>query len=616
MNSFWLVLEEGGNALGRFAYPLRQGTNILGRSSTCDIVILDSHISREHVSISLSENGTVTVKDLGSGKGTLVDGEQISEQAIRTNSRITVDQHTFRLVKELPQPQRGQKKDVGKSSDKNWSPFKMVLDGLLDSEDPKKLLEKLLDGATSLTGAERGFVLLRTGPTGKFSAVASNRLENSQEQEVISKTVCVKAVKENKLLTIDDSTQDTRCAEAPSLAQAVKPRSIICGPLSSGGKTLGVLYLDMAALSGGISNDTIKVITTVIDFASELLSAEHTRRHLLETRDRMAAVQRLSLLADQMVIGDDKASAKLDEMINTSAEQDISVLITGETGTGKEMVARALHIRSARSRNMFVPVNCSALPRDTLEAELFGVVKGAFTGATEDRMGRIELAAGGTLFLDEIGELDLEAQVKLLRVLQERLVTPLGSSKSKRVDFRLVCATNANLEKLVEEGLFRQDLYYRINVMNIHVPTLRDRSASLIKIAEHFLHQFTCLKGKPQKKFTKETKQSLLKHSWPGNIRELRNVVEHAVVMCGTKEISPEHLPLSQHRLNVPNVDSSGEVFIETLPTAYEEAHNAFDLLFFKRLLAENGGNHRAVARESGLGRNTLARRLKKLGIA
>ena len=617
MASWWLVYEDvakgaaGSSALPVIALP--EGIFTIGRDSSCSLILVGSRVSRRHAEIEVNGD-EIILRDLKSRSGTLVDGQRTKEAELSVNSIIEIASTRLRLVTELPEPERSATKneETTSSDDGSLSPFQAFLHTLAQSSDPKEVLERSLRGLVELISAERGFVLLEDEDSSRFIPVASIHLSDADEQSIISRTICRQAIKGKSTIVINNSAQDERCKEAASLAQAFKPRSVICSPLCFAGSTVGVIYLDMAARVGGVSEATSQLVNTVTGFAASILGTGRTRRKLLEAQRRVQAIGMMMGDEEKFIMGQGKASSELKSLIQAAAEQDITVLITGETGTGKEMVAKALHRLSKRRGNPFVPVNCAALARDIMEAELFGVKKGAFTGAEDDRVGRFELASGGTLFLDEVGDVPLDIQVKLLRVLQEQTVTRLGCTRARRLDFRLICATNVDIESKVRDGDFRQDFYYRINVFRLELPALRDRQEAIMPLAEHFLKVFTRRCQRNIKGFTEDAKALLLKYGWPGNIRELRNAIERAVVIERDEMITPNCLPVGSV---IAPAKGSMQEFLDTLPIEYDAARDEFDRHFFKMHLEKSGGNQRAVSRDVKIARNTLARRLKKIGL-
>ncbi len=302
------------------------------------------------------------------------------------------------------------------------------------------------------------------------------------------------------------------------------------------------------------------------------------------------------------IVGTSDKIREVMEMVHTVAETDSTVLIRGESGTGKELVARAIHSHSKRRYLPIVAVNCGAIPETLLESELFGHEKGAFTGAQYRRKGRLEMAHGGTLFLDEIGDISPKMQVDLLRVIESKRFTRLGGTTEVQVDFRLVFATNKNLEKLVEDGLFREDLYYRINVFTIVIPPLRERRADILPLARHFIGKYARAMGRPQKSISPEAEAILLRHPWPGNVRELENAIERAMVVGKKPAVAAEDLPLQVNNSN----HAAGET--QTLEEL-EKQH-------IIKVLGEAAGNVTQAAGVLGIDRVTLYNKLKKYKIS
>jgi len=288
----------------------------------------------------------------------------------------------------------------------------------------------------------------------------------------------------------------------------------------------------------------------------EIRLVVHRALEDMAMREENARLRRemLRVFAQENIVGRSAKIAAILEMVRSVAPTNSTVLITGESGTGKELVARAIHEASQRREKAFVSINCGAFPETLLESELFGYLKGAFTGADTNRKGIIESANGGTLFLDEIGETSAGMQVKLLRVLQERMVRPLGGTQDISVDVRLIASTNRDLKALVDENQFREDFYYRVNVIPIHVPPLRERKDDVEPLARYFLKKYSLEMGKPAKDFDPAALSALLHYPWPGNVRELENAIEHALAVSGGRDevVALEHLPEALHRMGAP----------------------------------------------------------------
>lgn len=303
------------------------------------------------------------------------------------------------------------------------------------------------------------------------------------------------------------------------------------------------------------------------------------------------------------------------ELIERVADSDSTVLITGESGTGKELVARAIHHNSPRADRLLVPVNCGAIPRDLLESELFGHVKGAFTGAIANRMGRFEAANGGTIFLDEIGEMSPALQVKLLRVIQERRFEPVGSTKTVEVDVRIVAATNIDLEQAVADGRFREDLFYRLNVIPIHIPPLRDRISDLPYLLHHFISHFNQSKGRNLSGISPESLELLTKYAWPGNVRELENLIERISILKGQGLIEVSDLPDKIRRSHQPLGLVAENSDLPDNGLDFNSAVDNFENALILQALEKTGWNRNRAAQLLRLNRTTLVEKIKKKGL-
>ncbi|HWR54018.1 MAG TPA: sigma-54 dependent transcriptional regulator [Bryobacteraceae bacterium] len=317
----------------------------------------------------------------------------------------------------------------------------------------------------------------------------------------------------------------------------------------------------------------------------------------------------------RLLVGESPAMERVAEFVRLAGPRRSSVLITGESGTGKELVARALHQASPRAALPLVAVNCNALPDALLEAELFGHVRGAFTGAVQQRIGRFEMANRGTLFLDEIGDISTETQAKLLRVLQEREVQRLGSSEPIRLDVRIIAATNADLGDRIRERRFREDLYYRLNVLTLRVPALRERTADIPFLVEHFIEMTCREEGLPSKRVGRDTLARLTEHHWPGNIRQLENAVASAAVLSGErKNLYPSDFPLTPPALvKIPPATATAAIPLPDDGLDFEGTVTRIERSILEQALKRTQGNKKAAAQMLRLKRTTLAAKLKSL---
>ncbi|MFO7496985.1 MAG: sigma 54-interacting transcriptional regulator [Desulfobacterales bacterium] len=348
----------------------------------------------------------------------------------------------------------------------------------------------------------------------------------------------------------------------------------------------------------------ISVSTAVLrDAAGRVIGGAETFRDLSEVEALRRELEGRFRIGD--LVSRSPLMQRVFEVLPAIAVSPSMVLILGETGTGKELVARTLHDLSLRCKGPFVAVNCGALPDTLLESELFGYKAGAFTGAQRDKPGRFAITRGGTLFLDEIGEISPALQVRLLRVLQERTYEPLGATRSESVDARIIVATNRNLTEQTRTGAFREDLYYRINVVRVELPPLRRRKEDLPFLVEEFIRRFNRLHLKSITGITAEALSLLMAHDWPGNVRELENVIERSFILCSAGVIDIAHLP---EELTARGASSPAS-------TSIQSAHDLLDARCLQLALERNGFNRSAAARDLGIHKTTFFRKIKKLGI-
>ena len=530
---------------------------------------------------------------------------------------------------------------------------------LASEHNPKKLLEFILDSAVSLTGAERGFIILlpKDVEPGDLEDVELEvRVARNIDQETLrsSKSRLSHSIAKDVLIggepvvTVDASA-DGRFREMLSV-HTLKLRSILCFPLKVHSKVIGVLYLDNRFQTSTFSDVDSEVLGSFSDQAAVAITnsslhedAQHANNELKRSHEQIAelnsrlekrvhdqaarleeAEKNLEQQRSQLetryryenIIGVSPALQRIFNVLDRVTDTDIPVLIEGESGTGKELVAKAIHYNGRRRKNrQFVSVNCAALTETLLESELFGHTKGAFTGADRDRKGLFSAADGGTLFLDEVADMPLGMQAKLLRVLQEGEFTPVGSTRVHKVDVRIVTACNRDLTAMVHEKLFRQDLFFRLNVVRVSLPALREREGDMVLLVQHFLRTAAAdFGGGPPKKISEAALAQLRGYSWPGNVRELEACIMNACLFCDGDTITPAHLTHkpeltdgSSPRSTGPSGDGVLDLRGMTLAELEEKAILAS--------LQQSGGNKVEAARQLGITRQTLYNKLKSYGI-
>jgi transcriptional regulator with GAF, ATPase, and Fis domain len=481
---------------------------------------------------------------------------------------------------------------------------------LIKIRDVNDLMNTMLDDVIELTHAQKGLVLLLDTALG----VASPKERDDQSRRwvvragrnvgkvdlastdgAISDSIVQQVVNTGQPLIVSDAVADTTFGKSDSVI-AMQLSSVLCAPLIAQGEVIGALYVGNDQVKELFRRPQLDLLSIFASQASLILQNALLLAALREDKAKLENELRDKRFGE--IIGACDSIREVFRKLEKVAGTDISVLITGETGTGKELVAREVHRRSQRADGPFITINCGAIPENLIESELFGHVKGAFTGAVMDRPGKFHIADGGTLFLDEIGELPLNLQVKLLRVLQERVVMRVGSSKPEKVDIRVVAATNRDLEQMVKEHTFREDLYYRLNVVNLWLPPLRERGDDVLIIAKTLLSKYAEEFASSVKGFSPAAITAIKKYDWPGNIRQLQNRIKKALVLCEGKLLGPDDLDLG----------ATTDMGIMPLEKAKED----FQRRYVLEVLERNNGNRTQTARDLGVDPRTIFRYLEK----
>jgi transcriptional regulator with GAF, ATPase, and Fis domain len=467
---------------------------------------------------------------------------------------------------------------------------------LIHQRDLSELLDALMDAVIEITNADKGFLVLLDGETIDVKVARNLNRENIADAvSQLSDSIIAKVVRSRKPVIVSDAMRDDEFAAAKSVMQ-LKVSSVICVPLLDRGRLLGLIYVGNDSIRDLFQQDTLRILTVFSSQASLIVANALLLNELRVDNKRLN--ERLEQYRFGEIVGTSPPMQQVFRKVEKIAATDISVLITGETGTGKELIAREIHRRSPRAGKPFITINCGAIPENLLESELFGHVKGSFTGAVANKQGKFQAADGGTLFLDEIGEMPIELQVKILRALQERIVYKVGDTRPETCDIRIVAATNRELEKEIAHGRFREDLYYRLNVVNVELPPLRQRGEDVLVIARYLLSRYSREYDVKVKGLSPNAAVAIRKHAWPGNIRELENRIKKAIVLCDSSVIGPDDLGLT------------GDVLPQILTLA--EAKDKFQRDYINEVLALNNGNRTKTARDLGVDPRTVFRHLEK----
>jgi Nif-specific regulatory protein len=486
-----------------------------------------------------------------------------------------------------------------------------TLDSSLDLRDAVGPVLKII---ARYLGVLRGSLTLLNRETGEISIEAAYGLSASQQRRGryrMGEGVIGQVFQTGKPAVVPKVSEEPRFLNRTGAIDIRdgKDVSYISVPIKLENQVIGALSIDKPFAEGTALQDVVRLLSIIGSMISQAVKlrqkAQEERRQLIEENLRLTEELK-DRFKPSNIIGNSSAMQEVYDLIAQVSGSDATVLIRGESGTGKELVAHAIHYGSRRAGKPFIKVNCAALPESVIESELFGHEKGAFTGAIAARKGRFELADGGTLFLDEVGDLSLSLQIKLLRVLQEREFERVGSTSTTKVDVRLIAASNVELEKLIEQGRFRQDLYYRLNVFPIHIPPLRERKTDVLLLADYFVEKYSKANHKDVRRISTPAIDMLMVYHWPGNVRELENCIERAVLLSNDDVIHGHHLPPT-----LQTAEASGTAFRGRLKSALEGVER--ELLL--DALKSSRGNMLKAANALGISERIMGLRVRKYEI-
>ena len=610
--------------------PLADGEVSIGRDASNGIAVIDPSVSRKHCAF-VGRDGKFQVRDLDSRNGTLVNGLVVQEQWLQHGDEIAAGDSSFLFLLEEedgPGPGRVEFEDGQRTAETTVIDPKDVVylqpDRLLRElpatshvarnlnallkisrivhaiRDLDDLQGQLLDLIFEVVPAGRGAILLADREGHQFNSLFGRTRQTAQAQLVnVSRTVARQVLEQGIAILGTDvpSSGDLRAVES---LVASHVRSLLCVPLTVFQRVIGCIYLDSNTLGSRLNEEHLQLVTAIAGISAMALENARRLQWLEQENERLT----IEVSQERSLVGEGAQMKQVYQFLKRVAPTDSTVLIEGESGTGKELAARALHRNSPRADKPFIAINCAAIPETLLESDLFGHERGAFTGASGLKKGRLEVADSGIVFLDEIGELAPALQVKLLRVLQEREFERVGGTHPIKVDIRLIAATNCNLEQAVRDGTFRKDLYYRLAVLKVTMPTLRERRDDIPMLARHFVqkHAKRC-KVKPRP-ISREALSCLVNYDWPGNVRELENAIERALVLGSSEMILPEDLPESLLERTPPP---------EMTEAKYHAAVKELKKQLIRDAVEQTQGSYADAARILGVHPNYLHRLIRNL---
>lgn len=596
---------------------------LIGRQTGASLRIRNAAVSRRHAVIE-KEGDRFVIADLDSRNGTFVNDVPVKRCELHHGDRVQIgESQFFFLLEEGDEPAQTSEIRFEEShllggpalrmtySDalyvmaRDLSAMMKISTTINAIRGLEKLQKSLVDLLFEVVPARRGAILLTAGntdPSQEFaSAFGLDRITGTEGAINVSQTIVRRVLKDGAAMLISEADA-SESMKTVSLV-AARSRSVMCVPLILHDQTLGVVYLDTDEPEAKFDENHLQLVTAIA--AISAVAIENARH--IETLE--SENQRLidDANIEHNMVGASALLQRVYQLISKVAPTDSTVLIVGESGTGKELAARAIHRNSRRAEKPFVAVNCAALAETLLESELFGHEKGAFTGALVQKKGRLEVADGGTMFLDEIGELSPALQTKLLRVLQEREFERVGGTRSIKVDIRVLAATNQNLEEAIAHNRFRQDLYFRLNVVELSMPPLRDRPEDIPMLANYFVRRYAEKCNRKVLGISPEAQKRLATYDWPGNVRELENAIERAVVLGTTDRILPDDLPEAVLEFDSQLSEESSSSFHDKVLHAKKE--------MIVEAMKQSKGNYTAAAKLLGLHPNYLHRLIRNLNL-
>jgi Nif-specific regulatory protein len=628
-------LEAVSGPLKGNSIPLSDDEVSLGREPSNQISLLDAAVSRRHCVI-IRNGAHFKIQDLNSRNSTFVNGVPVTERLLASGDEIKVGSSLFVFV--LPEAEPA--KDVSTSVEfdkleaagggstiilrKKDARYLQPLDAVQPTSrtvgDLNALLRiskavssvrglealerQVLERIFEVAPADRAAILLCERGIDEWTSVFGwDRITGPNQAVQVSRTIVSQVLSEGVAVLSNDLSANESFSDTASIVER-RIHSVLAVPLEVFDRTLGVIYLDASNPKAHFDENHLQLLTAIGSIAAGALDNARRMESLEQENRRLQA----EISLDHNMVGDSPRMRDVYQFIARAAPRDVTVLIFGESGTGKELVARAIHRNSSRADKPCVAINCAALAETLLESELFGHEKGAFTGAIAQKKGKLEVAEGGTVFLDEVGELAPLLQAKLLRVLQEREFERVGGTRTIKLNVRLIAATNRDLDEEVKRGRFREDLFYRLNVVALRMPALRERREDIPLLASYFTSKFSQRSNRPVLGVSPQARACLTTYDWPGNVRELENAIERAVVLGSSDLILPEDLP----EAILEKAESAGT---GATMTAFHDALREAKKQLIVNAFEQSQGSYTEAARRLGLHPNYLHRLIRNLNM-
>jgi len=611
--------------------PLAEAEVTIGREPSNAISLLDVGVSRRHCII-LRGGGQFKIQDLSSRNGTFVNGVPVTERVLASGDEIKIGGSLFVFV--VPETERAKsvstsvefnksdggggstivlrKKDARYLQHDALHPGSRTLTDLnallriskaVNSVRGLEALEKeVLERIFEVAPADRAAILLCEHGMDEWTSIFGwDRAAGPNPAVQVSRTIVSQVLSDGVAVLSNDLSSTESFSDTASILER-RIHSVLAVPLEVFDRILGVIYLDASNPKAHFDENHLQLLTGIGSIAAAALDNARRMESLEQENRRLQA----EISLEHNMVGDSPRMRDVYQFIARVAPRDVTVLIFGESGTGKELVARAIHRNSSRADKPCMAINCAALAETLLESELFGHEKGAFTGAIAQKKGKLEVAEGGTVFLDEIGELAPPLQAKLLRVLQEREFERVGGTRTIKLNVRLITATNRDLEEEVKRGRFREDLFYRLNVVAVRMPALRERREDIPLLASYFTAKFSQRSNRPVLGVSPQARAGLMNYDWPGNVRELENAIERAVVLGSSDLILPEDLP----EAILEKAESAGATM-----TAFHDALREAKKQLILNAFEQAQGTYTEAARLLGLHPNYLHRLIRNLNM-